>query len=696
MATSYLRETVELGTWHNWAGQRLAWLHDRLLAGDQPAPGEAQAPHPQAGLARSGQAAAPVPRPAPPSTPSTQRPPAGAGSLLLAAGAFLLVVAGIAFLAFTWDLLGPFGQIAVLLALGVACLGATDRLLTRMHGTATSLGVVGTFLVTIAGIGARVLGPDLIGPTASLIVAVGILIALCFGAAWLRPRCAPVGELAGVTGATAASVMLVSAPADDALPFTEPWTWWVALVSGGVGVLLLLLADRARLKSWPWLATVLLVVASIALAFTVPEVEAPMAAGLMLVAVVAIALGRRVLPHPSPVAVAMLAVWVLALLTAWGSSMSDPSHRPWGAAALAVAGFLALVPGLFRLSPRWLHGLALLVGGAAIGSAAGLLVAPWVNPWDEYLTAAQWATEAMPPWRGLISGLAVVGVLAAAVALTPTAERMVAGDDGNRFDTARPRWLAALPLVPAAAALVTWLIAVDNDLSDVTQRGLSPAASYYRSQPTPDAVLHQVAIALAVVAVGILGIALLMRLPAWAVWLVPVLSIPALLVELSTRTVDSEWRPELVGLLIAVPALVTSVAWWWLRRPTRSSTWLTLAPPFVLALLPSTLALLDDATNRWWFSEDPGTAFQVRTVALLVIGAAAAVIGARQRWVGLFGPGLVLTVVVVGIQMADLGRFLPQWVSFGIAGALLLAAGARWEWVRDRGRSGAAWVRTMR
>jgi hypothetical protein len=201
---------------------------------------------------------------------------------------------------------------------------------------------------------------------------------------------------------------------------------------------------------------------------------------------------------------------------------------------------------------------------------------------------------------------------------------------------------------------------------------------------------------LVVVALGVLTAALLKRLPAWAVWAVAVLGVAATVVELSTRTIDSPWRPELVGLLVAVPTLVASVAWWWLRRPSHASTWLTVTPAFILVVLPSTLALLDDATSRWWFAEDPGVAFQARTAALLVVGASAAVIGARQRWVGLFVPGLVLTVVVVGIQLADLGRFLPQWVSFGVAGALLLAAGARWEWVRDRGRSGAAWVRTMR
>jgi hypothetical protein len=634
------------------------------------------------------------------------QPPAGAGSLLLAAGAFLLIVAGIAFLAFTWDLLGPFGQISVLLLLGVACLAATDRLLSRMHGTATTLGVVGTFLVTIAAIGARVLGPDLIGPTASLLVAVGICLALSFAAVWLRPRSAGVGELAGTTAAAVATLFLITAPGDDALPWPEPWTWWVAFVAIGVGLLLLLASDRARLQSWPWVAAVLFVIGSVAVAFTVIDAVSPsddaepaMVAAVMAAAVAGVALGRRMLPHPVPLAAAMLTTWLLALVTAWTSSVFNPQVRPWGALALAFAGALALVPGLFRLRPRWLLGTTLLVGGAAVGSAVALLVTPWIDPWEEYVTAEQWATEAWPAWRGLASGLAIVGVLAGAIAWTPSAARSVThwGPEPDGGDVVQPHaWPAALPLVPAAAALVTWVMAVTCDLGTVTQRGVSETASFYEPQATPATFLHQVAIALVVVALGVLTAALLKRLPAWAVWAVAVLGVAATVVELSTRTIDSPWRPELVGLLVAVPTLVASVAWWWLRRPSHASTWLTVTPAFILVVLPSTLALLDDATSRWWFAEDPGVAFQARTAALLVVGASAAVIGARQRWVGLFVPGLVLTVVVVGIQLADLGRFLPQWVSFGVAGALLLAAGARWEWVRDRGRSGAAWVRTMR
>ena len=138
-------------------------LAARADAGGGPA--RARPPLPSARLQwPSDFPAAPVPAGA------GQRRPASAGALLLGVGAFLLVAAGIAFLAFTWDLLGPFGQITVLLALGAGCLAATARLAARLRGTATALGVVGALLVVIAALGTRTLGPDLIGETASMLL----------------------------------------------------------------------------------------------------------------------------------------------------------------------------------------------------------------------------------------------------------------------------------------------------------------------------------------------------------------------------------------------------------------------------------------------------------------------------------------------------------------------------------------------
>ena len=477
MATTYLVETFELGTWHAWAGQRLTWLHDRLVAGDLPTSEPGPAPLP--------------PRPsAPAHPPHPQRPPASAGSLLLAVGAFLLVVAGIAFLAFTWDLLGPFGQISVLLLLGAAALGATDRLLARLRGTATALGVVGTLLVTIAAIGARTLGPDLIGAGASLMVAIAIVTALCATAVWLRPRTAPIGELAGTVGSVTVLVLLSTAPVDEALPLSEPWSWWVALSCGAGSITLLLLADRARLSSWPWVAALFLVVSAIALAVYVPEVTdrvtvsdvEPVVAAVTLLgtSVVVAALLRRT-PHVWPVTSAGLTIWGLAVFLAWTAGVGTPGVRPWAALVLAAAGAVALVPALLVIGASWLRRAVPLVGAIALGAAVGLVVAPWLDPLLNYLTADSWAEKAWPPWRGLLAGLAFVALLIASAAFAPRAfpRQTRAGRDTTEAVPPPPEFA---PLLPTAAALGTWLIASLNDVGDATAGG---GGYGYRTEATP-------------------------------------------------------------------------------------------------------------------------------------------------------------------------------------------------------------------
>jgi hypothetical protein len=609
------------------------------------------------------------------------------------------VVAGIAFIAFTWDLLGPFGQIGLLLAIGAACLTATARLVTRLPGTATALGVVGTLLVVIGALGARSLGPDVVGATASMLVSVVVMVALCAAAIWLRPRTAAIGELAGVAGALVAVAVVASAPSDDALPLAEPWSWWVALACGAGAVALFLLANRVRLVAWPWVGAWFLVVSAVAIAVYVQEltddavtgdVEPVAAAITLVVAAVGMAAALRRTLHPWPVTVAALTVWTVAVVLDWSVGVSSAGIRPWAALVLLAAGTVALVPSLLVVGRSWLRGALPFAGGAAVGAAVGLAIAPWLDPLDSYLGAEAWAEQAWPPWRGVAAGLTFVVLLVVSSALVPRMRH--SATPASEAASESPLSGLAL-LLPPVAALATWLIAALIDLGDATTAGGSYS---YETTPTPDAFKYQLAVALAVLALGVLAMALLRRLPDWSVWAVPALGIPAVLLELSTLSLDASTEPEVYGLALGVPAAVAAVAWWWLRRPEPTPTWQSMAPPFVLAFAPSALALAGSSADRWWYSEDPDTAYQVRLVSLLSIGVIAAVIGARQRWGGLFFPGLALVLLVVGIELVEIGRFLPQWVSFAVAGAVLIAAGARWEWVRDRGRYGAAWVRRMR
>jgi len=121
-----------------------------------------------------------------------------------------------------------------------------------------------------------------------------------------------------------------------------------------------------------------------------------------------------------------------------------------------------------------------------------------------------------------------------------------------------------------------------------------------------------------------------------------------------------------------------------------------MAPALTAALLPPLLWVFGDAADRWWYSETSGTDYQVRVVGLVAVGVVLAVLGARERLAGPFFAGILALSSIVLIQLIELGRFLPQWVSFAVAGVLLVAAGARWEWVRGISVRGSRWVRQLR
>jgi hypothetical protein len=115
-----------------------------------------------------------------------------------------------------------------------------------------------------------------------------------------------------------------------------------------------------------------------------------------------------------------------------------------------------------------------------------------------------------------------------------------------------------------------------------------------------------------------------------------------------------------------------------------------------LALAPSTLALAVDSLDRWATAVDPSRAYQLRLVALLAVATALTLWGARSRLGGLFYPGAFVLLVIAVIGVVDLGRSMPQWVSFAIAGTALLLAGARWESMRRFGQHQVRWVSALR
>jgi hypothetical protein len=652
MPVAALAELDSLTSWADWAQARAGWLHDRLVAGDLPAEG----------WSASG-AAMPALRPGlveMPTAPGTGaaaavRPRPSAGTLLLVGGAVLLVLAGIAFVGFAWELLGPLGQLTTLYLMGALALLAGLRLHARLPGTATTLAVVGVLLVAVSAIATRVLGADPMGASAALASSVAAAVALATVGIWLRGRMRGAGEVGALVGAALTLGLLALAPVDDAIALGPSWAWWPALVllAGGVG--LLLLAHRFAVRSWPWLAAMSLFVGSVVLGVfvavesSVDDAVRPFLASVVLLVLAACSvLLVRVLPgHRREPALAAAGSVAVAAGVAFVSGGADASSRPWSALAMAgAAGFVWWARGHLPVGVR--RAMTLLAA-AALGTSVGFAVAPW---------SSTWAT-----WRGLLAGVALSVVLVVLAELDHRAEQM--------------RGIPAL--VAAGAGLFVWLM----------------AATPGDGETTSDAVRWAMVIALSLLAVTGWVESLRRRLPAWCVWLSGGLLVGALVPLSQLADLSTTWSPEVHGLALGVLAGASGSLFWWLRRPAHTPSLVVIGPALALALAPTTIAIVQDATNRWGYGDPVTTAYQVRVVALFVVAAGLVAVGAWRRLAGLVVPAALALLVVTGVQLVDLGRFLPQWISFAVAGGLLVLAGARWEKVRTLGHESSDWVRHL-
>jgi hypothetical protein len=383
----------------------------------------------------------------------------------------------------------------------------------------------------------------------------------------------------------------------------------------------------------------------------------------------------------------------LSVSLAWAAG-STPSVRPLAGLVLIAIGLTCIgvnaamsalgVPLGDDRSPL-LHRTLVLVGTVTIGTAVGLLVAPWLNfpASSDPNSATAWVADAWPSWRGPVAGITFAAVLAITGLLVDRTTVFA-----NLRDT-RAREIPAL--LALTGALFTWLVAATTDAS---------SGRYMLSTQTwvnlVDTIQRGVGAAIMVTGVAFIALVIARRLPLWTVWLGASALVVAALLMLEPADLTDEITPEIYSLSLFVPTAVAGLVWWWRCRPKWPSSWITMAPAATLALLPPILSLLDDATSRWWQSTDPSTEYQIRLAAVLGVGVLLSIFGARWRLAGLLFPGLLAVLAVTSIQLIELGRFLPQWVSFAVAGILLLAAGARWESVRRLSGHGSAWVRELR
>ena len=134
-----------------YLGMRRRWLWARLV--DQ-----SDAPDPATAL-HYGAWPATTPGPAPePPAPVRHGSSISVQVLLISLGAFLLIVAGVVFVAVTWDVLGALGQAAMLLLATAAAAAAAIGLRKHVHRTAEALAVVAFALGIIDAVAAPAMG----------------------------------------------------------------------------------------------------------------------------------------------------------------------------------------------------------------------------------------------------------------------------------------------------------------------------------------------------------------------------------------------------------------------------------------------------------------------------------------------------------------------------------------------------------
>jgi len=506
-----------------------------------------------------------------------------------------------------------------------------------------------------------------------------------------------VGQLAGGLGALLALMLVVLAPVDDAVPVDRMSAWVAATLT--IGALLLLATARpVGMKLWPPLAAVSLAGAALAWAALVNSLvtwtnvggdQLSTASVVMLSSVVVVGLSLIFRHHAKLLLGLALGLFAFAVIFTLVTGLDIVESRPWASLLLFIgAALFALIarsPSLTAaLRTRTMYPtLVWLIAAAAVGFA----LAPWnaLPALGDRSAVPVWVQGAWPIWRGGLSGLVFVGVLFAAGFFVARAIK-------NPADVSPGTKRSSLPVFAMFTGIAVWILAIVQDLATVELEPLR-ALRYEASQSD---MLMSIGLGLAIPGVALLLLATFKRTDSWTVWVGAAFLIVSTFLFIQPADVNATLRPELVALMLATPTAVAGLLWWRLHLPDATPTWISIGPAVTLALAPSTLALAVDSLERWTDVVDPSSAYQVRFAALVAVATVLTVWGARSRLGGLFYPGAFVLMVIAVIGVVDLGRFLPQWVSFAIAGSALLVAGAKWESMRRFGQHQARWVSALR
>lgn len=154
--------------------------------------------------------------------------------------------------------------------------------------------------------------------------------------------------------------------------------------------------------------------------------------------------------------------------------------------------------------------------------------------------------------------------------------------------------------------------------------------------------------------------------------------VAALWVRLAVAEVET---PEAYTIPLAAVLLVYGA--WWGHRDRALGTTQTLLPGLTVGLAPSLVLAVGDPVSQ-------------RAALLAVACAVLVAVGATARLRAPFLAGAVTGLVLAVAETAPYADAVPRWVSLGVAGAVLLAAGVRWEHLAGAGRRGWGHVLDLR
>jgi hypothetical protein len=140
---------------------------------------------------------------------------------------------------------------------------------------------------------------------------------------------------------------------------------------------------------------------------------------------------------------------------------------------------------------------------------------------------------------------------------------------------------------------------------------------------------------------------------------------------------------EVPTLVLAVLLLLAGLIQF--RSGERRSL-LLYAPAVSAALLPSAAAI--------WV-EPWSTASLARFLIVMLAGVVCLLLGVRGHRLGLVVPATLAVAIAATAQIWATLDTLPRWMALALAGAALIVAGARIEWVREKRQETSDWLRTL-